>query len=723
MSDSAKTVDSNFEFWKKSESWLSATFLVTLAVLVIPLPTVLLDMFLACNISAAIILLLVTLGAKSPLDISVFPSLLLLLTLFRLSLNVATTRLILLDGNAGKIVLTFGDFVVGGNLVVGIVIFLILITIQFIVITKGATRISEVNARFTLDALPGKQMAIDAELNAGAIDDVTAKEKRANLTREAEFYGAMDGASKYVRGDAIAGLVIMVVNVFGGVVLGLLDGQSLFEAVQVYSILTIGDGLVSQVPALLIATSSGILVTKSASDSSLGDEIRDQVSSGFKSLYVAPIILAALALTPGFPKLPFFLIAGAVMFFVWRRNDAEEEATQDQTPQENPQPASEESLEEKSLETFLQSDRVVIEVGAGLVSLVSAVNGNGIAERVSKLREDLAREHGLWVPKARLRDNLGLPVEQYRLIIGGREVATGNIKPNFFLAINPGSSLAPLSGEKTTDPAFNLEATWIEETERRRAELKGYTVVDAATVVITHLGEVLKTHAHELLSRQDLQKMLDKLKEVAPSTVEDVRSDVLRPSTLHQVLVNLLREGVPITGLESIVEAAVEYGPGIKDPIALTEKVRGKIGHHICERFRFDNNKVRVIIIEPSLEHRLRQSATENSIAIRPDELERLISQLLAKWETARIKNEPAAVLVDSSIRLHLYRTVSRSLPNMAIIAYNEIPNGLLIESSGIVTHEDVFGSAGVDMGVDLSMMQESANSAMPPSNSNSAQG
>ena len=708
-----KSTDSNLDFFSRSEAWLSASFLLTLAVLIIPLPTFLLDMFLACNISAAIVLLLVTLGAKNPLDISVFPSLLLLLTLFRLSLNVATTRLILLNGNAGKIVLTFGDFVVGGNLIVGIVIFLILITIQFIVITKGATRISEVNARFTLDALPGKQMAIDAELNAGAIDEETAKQKRTNLTREAEFYGAMDGASKYVRGDAIAGLIIMLVNIFGGVVLGVGAGQSLGEALQVYSILTIGDGLVSQIPALVIATSAGILVTKSASESSLGDEIQDQVSSGSKSLYVAPVILIALAMTPGFPKIPFILLAGGLLLFVLRAqaDDEEEEESAEAAAEAAAGAENQQTPEERNMNTFLQTERVVVEVGAGLVTLVSPSGGNGIADRVSKLREDLANEHGFWVPKARIRDNLALPVDSYRFMVCGREVASGSLRPNQLLAINPGDLEATLPGENTRDPAFDLAATWIDESERRRAEIKGFTVVDASTVLITHLGEVLKSHAHELLSRQDLQFMLDKLKDIAPTTVEDIRSDTLRPATLHQVLVNLLREGVPITCLEAIVEAAVEYGPSVKDPVLLTEKVRGKIGHHICERFRFDRNKVRVIILEPSLEHRLRQSVTEDTLAIRPDELERLVSALLQKWEAARLRNEPAAVLVDSSIRYCLHRTITRSLPHLGIIAYNEIPNGLLIDSAGMLTYEEVIGSAGPESALDLSMLQNNSKS------------
>ena len=696
------TPDSNFSFLQRSELWLSATFLVTLVVLIIPLPTFLLDMFLACNLAAAIMLLLVTLGAKKPLDVSVFPSILLLLTLFRLSLNVATTRLILLDADAGKIVLTFGDFVVGGNLIVGIVIFLILVTIQFIVITKGATRISEVNARFTLDALPGKQMAIDAELNTGAIDDTEARSRRDNLTREAEFYGAMDGASKYVRGDAIAGLVIMVVNILGGMMLGILNGQSVGDALQVYSILTIGDGLVSQIPALIIATSAGILVTKSASESSLGDEINHQVTAGFRSLYVGPVILLLVALTPGFPKLPFILIAGLILAFVLyaRRLDRSSQQENDQLdPESQGDPLT---PEEKGLQKFLQTERIVVEIGAGLISLVEPNQGKGIAERISTLREDVAREHGFWIPKARIRDNLQINVNNYRFLICGREIGKGNLMVNHFLAINPGNLKSDLEGEATRDPAFDLPATWIPETVRRRAEIMGFTVVDAPTVLMTHLSECLRKHAHELLSRQDMQLMLEKLKEVAPTTVDDIKPDTVRPATLHQVLVNLLREGIPITSLEKIVESAVHFGPQHKDPIELTEKIRGGIGHLICDRFRDAAGNVRVIILEPKLEHRLRQNATSEAIVLRPDELERLVGQLQTKWETSRLKNEDAAILVDSSIRFPLHRSIFRSLPDLAVIAYSEIPSDLLIESIGLIRFEDVINDDSAEPDVDV---------------------
>ncbi|QDV81560.1 flagellar biosynthesis protein FlhA [Planctomycetes bacterium TBK1r] len=686
-----KDTDSNFGFLQRSELWLSASFLAMLVVLIIPLPTFLLDMFLACNIAAAILLLLVTLGAKKPLDIASFPSLLLLLTLFRLSLNVATTRLILLDANAGKIVLTFGDFVVGGNLVVGVVIFLILVTIQFIVITKGATRISEVNARFTLDAMPGKQMAIDAELNSGAIDEKEARDRRKGLTQEAEFYGAMDGASKYVRGDAIAGLIIMIVNILGGVVLGVSDGQAITDALQIYSILTIGDGLVSQIPALIIATSAGILVTKSASESNLGDEINSQVSGAYRSLYLGPMILMLIAFTPGFPKFPFMLLAGAVFAFVFFAKQRETAKTEE-AEKEPEVVAATETPEEKGLQKFVQPERIIIEIGAGLIALAEPKRGKGIAERISTLREDVAIEHGFWVPAARIRDNLQIGVNEYRFLICGREIARGQVFVNDYLAINPGSINAELEGEPIRDPAFDLPAKWIPESQRRRAEVLGFTVVDAPTVLITHLSECLRKHAHELLSRQDLQSMLEKLKEIAPTTVEEIKPDTVRPATLHQVLLNLLRERISITALEKIVESAVQFGPQIKDPVQLTEKIRGGIGHIICDRFRDSNGNVRVIILEPRLEHYFREHLNGDAIVLRPDQLERLIMELQAKWEASRLKNQISTVLVDSSVRFPLHRTIFRSLPEISVVAYSEVPSDMRIESVGMIRYEDVLG-------------------------------
>lgn len=665
---------------------------MTLVVLVVPLPTFLLDMFLAMNLASAILLLLITLNARRPLDVSVFPSLLLLMTLFRLALNVATTRLILLNGNAGKIVDTFGDLVVGGNLIVGGVIFLILVTIQFIVITKGATRISEVNARFTLDAMPGKQMAIDAELNVGAIDEKVAKKRREELASEAEFYGAMDGASKYVRGDAIAGLVIMVVNILGGVLLAVSTGQSLTEALQLYTILTIGDGLVSQVPALIIATSAGILVTKSSSESNLGEEIGAQVMQGHRAMFTGGIILFLMVFVPGLPKIPFILMSGLVLVMTRKAQKQEDEDTVNQAAEDEIEQAEPEiSPDQKALDEFLQHDRITVEIGAALIHLVEPKRGKGIVDRVTSLRKDIGSQFGFWVPNVRIRDNLQIDVQEYRIVICGRQVGIGNIQPAGFLAINPGSVSVEVDGAETTDPAFGLPAKWIDESDRRRAEIAGYTVVDAATVLITHLGECLKKHSHELLGREDMQKMLDKLKEVAPSIVNEIKPETLRSGVLHQVLVGLLRESVSIASLEKILESAIYHSGQTKAVVELTELVRADIGPVIVDRFRDDSGRINVILLEPKLEHWLRQSVNGEMIAMQPDHLGKLVDKCKQAWELASMKNQPAAVLVDSSIRRALRQTVHRSLPQVSIVAYHEIPPDLLIEPVTVVRHDDVF--------------------------------
>jgi flagellar biosynthesis protein FlhA len=686
------TTHTNFSFIQRSDTWLSIAFLATMAVLVVPLPTFLLDMFLAMNLASAILLLLVTMGAKRPLDVSVFPSLLLMMTLFRLSLNVATTRLILLDGDAGKIVQTFGELVVGGNLIVGAVIFLILVTIQFIVITKGATRISEVNARFTLDSMPGKQMAIDSELNVGAINDQQAKLRRKELAAEAEFYGAMDGASKYVRGDAIAGLVIMVVNLIGGVILGSTRGMGIAEAFQLYSILTIGDGLVSQVPALIIATSAGMLVTKSSSESNLGEEISAQAMMGHRALFTGGLILIIVAFVPGLPKIPFFFLA-TILFVVVARAKRREKQTQLDALAEkqgaNPAPGA--PPEENNLTLFLQHDRIIVEIGAGIIFLVEPEKGRGMTERIKSLRKDIGEQWGFWVPNVRIRDSLQLDTTEYRFIIAGREVGRGKINPSEYLAINPGGVDISIPGTSTKDPAFGLPAKWIDESNRRRAEISGLTVVDAPTVLITHLGECLKKYAHELLGREDMQKMLDKLKEHAPTVVADIKPDTVRLGVLHQLLVNLLQESVSIASFERIVESAIHHGTQIKSLPDLVERVRQDIGAVIVDRFRDATGKVRVILLEPKLQHAFRENLSGDMIAFQPAQLERLVEKYQQAWDMASMKNEPAAALVDSSIRRALRMTTQRSLPSVSFIAFNEIPIDLLIEPVAIIRYQDVF--------------------------------
>jgi flagellar biosynthesis protein FlhA len=688
---------SNFSFSQRSETWLSVAFLLTLGVLVVPLPTFLLDMCLAMNLASAIVLLLITMSAKRPLDVSVFPSLLLLMTLFRLSLNVATTRLILLQGDAGKIVNTAGDLIVGGNLIVGAVIFLILVTIQFIVITKGATRISEVNARFTLDALPGKQMAIDAELNVGAITEKDARQRRKDLAAEAEFYGAMDGASKYVRGDAIAGLIIMAVNILGGVILASMQGMALTEAMKLYSILTIGDGLISQIPALIIATSAGILVTKSSSDSSLGDEIGSQVVRGHQALFSSALILGLVSFIPGLPKFPFLAIAGVILLVVRRGKTQQKQEVQKQIDEQTAAQTAAMPPEEANLSQFLQNDRIVVEIGAGLIYLVEPKKGKGITERIRSLRRDIGEQFGFWVPNVRVRDNLQIDTSEYRFLVAGREVGRGRIQSNEYLAINPGGIQISLTGTETKDPAFGLPAIWVDESNRRRAEMSGLTVVDSATVMITHLGESLKKHAHELLSREDMQRMLDKLKEHAPTIVGDLRPDTVRMGTLHQVLVNLLMEGVSIASFERIVESALHHGTQIKSVPELTERIRQDIGPVIVDRFRNAEGKVRVILLEPKLQHAFRENISGEMIAFQPVQLERLVEKYNQAWELASVKNEPAAALVDSTLRRPLRLTTQRSLPNLSFIAYNEIPTDLLIEPVSMIRYDEVFGDAGID--------------------------
>ncbi|MEZ6095524.1 MAG: flagellar biosynthesis protein FlhA [Pirellulaceae bacterium] len=694
MATATQQMDSNFSFAPRSETTLAFAILIMLTALVIPLPTFLLDMFLAINLSGGILLLLITLNSKRPLDVSVFPSLLLLLTLFRLSLNVASTRLILLNGDAGKIVSTFGDFVVGGNLIVGIVIFAILVTIQFIVITKGATRISEVNARFTLDAMPGKQMAIDAELNMGAIEAQEATRRRQELAREAEFYGAMDGASKYVRGDSIAGLIILVVNILGGVTIGMMQGQNLTEALEMYSVLTIGDGLVSQIPALVIATSAGMLVTKSASDSNLGSEISAQVHRAWPAMFTGAAILVLISFTPGFPKLPFFVLSGGLFFVAQRaRQQAMAEAEKPKTP---PKPQQEEEAippDERNLSAFLKTDRIAIEVGAALIPLVDGKNSKDIASRIASMRQELAAEYGFWVPNAVIRDNLNLPVNQYRIYVHGREVGRGELRPNDLLVVLPENGNLDIKGIDVQDPAYGMPARWISDSSRRRAEMLGLYLVEAPSVLIIHLRECLKTHASELLSREDLQKMLNKLKESAPTIVEEIGPNSVRSSTLHQVLVNLISEQVSITALEPIVEAAVRFGVGNKEPEELTEQVRTAIGHQIVSRFQDEQGNVRVIYLEAALEYAFSQMLTEGVIPLKQKQLEMLIEKLRTEWEVSLAKDQPTALIVGGGLRRAIRKTIYRSLPLLPVISFNEMPGNLQIQATGFIRHQDVISA------------------------------
>jgi flagellar biosynthesis protein FlhA len=686
--------DSNTSFSRRSEMSLAIALLGVLIVLLIPLPTVLLDLLLAANLSLTILLLLVTLSARQPLEISSFPSLLLLMTLFRLSLNVATTRLILLDGDAGRIVSTFGNFVVGGNLVVGLVIFLILIIIQFIVITKGAGRVSEVAARFTLDAMPGKQMAIDAELNSGAIDDKEARGRRQHLTREAEFYGAMDGASKFVRGDAIAGLIITAINLVGGVVVGVLAGNSLGKSLETFSILTVGDGLISQIPALIIATTAGILTTKAASDVTLGHEIGSQLLTNRRPLIFASAILAIVGLTPGLPKLPFFGLA--LLLLAYARKIPKEETQEAKKSEATPEERSRQR-EEQQLNDFLDTDRACVEIGAQLIPMVEPKRGRGLSDRIATMRTDLTRKYGLWIPTIRIRDNLQVESTTYRLLVGGREVAQGSIQPDMWLAIKPERTSIELRGEDTREPAFGLPAKWIGVAEKQRAEIGGYTVVDSPSVLITHLGEVLRRYAHELLGRDDVKKLIDRLRTSSPALVDEIKPDGIRMTTVHQVLKGLLEEQVPVTNLPGILESIVTHASQIKDPADLCERVRVDIGRSICDAIRNDAGKVRVIVLEPQLEAALRDALNEKTLALHPSQLEKLIGKLGELWKRLTLEGQEAALLSDQLLRRPLRRAIERALPDLRVIAYTEIPKDLLIDAEAVIHIQDVLPRTAED--------------------------
>lgn len=677
----------------RSESILAAALFGLIGILLVPMPGWMLDLLLALNLAVTVLLLLITLGAKQPLDFSVFPSMLLLLTLFRLTLNISTTRAILLHGEAGAIVRAFGDYVVQRNLLVGLVVFAILVIIQFIVVTKGAGRISEVAARFILDAMPGKQMAIDAELNAGAIAEPEARRRREHLMREAEFHGAMDGASKFVRGDAIAGLIITAINLVGGIIMGLMRGMDFVGAIHTYSVLTIGESLVSQLPAFIIATASGVLVTKAATQSSLGEEIGAQFLRNRQPLAIGIVILVGLALVPGLPKLPFL---GLAIGLWWIRSGLKSGASKGAPgPEVAARDAvaaadAERSGAESIVDDFLQADRVGIEIGARLIPLAKAELGNVLVERVTSLRRDLGRKNGIWVPPIRIRDNIHLDPEAYRFFINGREIGRGQIRVNAFLALPSGEPLFKLEGESTQEPAFGLPATWITENERARAELAGYTVVDSVSVVITHLGETLRKHAADLLGREDLRQLVDKVRETSPSLVDELIPNQLSMGTLHRVLTLLLEEHVPISNLTRILESLANHVPTVKDAVELTERVRSDLGRILCDRFRDSQSRLGVIVLDPRIEAELRRSMHEKNLVFDPQRLEKLIQSLSNAWRKAHVAGQEVALITDSALRRPLRAALVRSLSELSVIAYHEIPVDFGVMPVAMVRAEEV---------------------------------
>jgi len=625
--------------------------------------------------------LIVTLSSKEALELSTFPSLLLFVTLFRLSLNVASTRLILLQGNAGKIIQTFGGFVAGGSFVVGLVIFMILVVVQFIVITKGAERISEVSARFTLDAMPGKQMAIDADLNAGTITETQANERRAKIVKESEFYGAMDGASKFIRGDAKAGLLITAVNIIGGIAMGYSRGLPIAGAVRTYSILSIGDGLVNQIPSVIIAVSSGFLVTKISSSYSVGQDMSRQFLKASQPLIMAAIIITGMAFVPGLPKIPFLLLgAGAA---VLGRMVAKSEDSQKPKRSASPQVKA----DKQPVEELLDVDRISVQVGVRLISMVDPRKNSTIFDRIGALRRKFARQLGIIIPLVRLRDNINLEPTAYEIRIAELPVAKGRLEPDMFLAMDPGTVQTKVKGIETTEPVYGLPALWITSASKEKAELNGYTVIDPESVFITHLSETLRRHAGDLLTREDVQLLVDRLRKTQPSLVGEVIGPDRDVSIglLQRVLKNIINDGIPIRELTAILESLGEHASKTKNAAVLTEMVRKRLSRTITEQCKNDNGRILAVTLDPALEHQmattLQQEADGINLAL-PTEMAMDISRKTAHaWKRVMDKgNDKVVLLCDARLRSPLAVMLSRTVPMLPVVAYDEIVLGTEVE-------------------------------------------
>ena len=676
--------------FKHSEFVLAAGVLVILVVLVVPLPTFLLDVLITVNISLSFLVLLVTLHVKRALEISAYPSLLLFLTLFRLALNVASTRLILMDANAGQVIESFGNFVVGGNVVIGLVIFIILTVIQFIVITKGATRVSEVAARFTLDAMPGKQMSIDADLNSGAITEEDARRRRTDIAHEAEFYGSMDGASKFVSGDAIAGIVITLINIAGGIVIGgMMQGMNITDALSTYTILTVGDGLVTQIPSLINATSAALLITKASSKNSLGQDLSSQLLTAPNALVFVAGILLIFGFIPGLPKTPFFLMSVifAILFVMTRKSITGVGSKKD--TEEMAKKTKQLSKPDDEFESLLQVDRMGIEVGYKLVPMVDPKKVGGVLSRINSLRKQLARDIGIIIPPIRLRDNLQLPPNGYSIKIKGQTVDKGELMPDSYLALGE-EGMKPIEGIATTDPAYGLPGKWVTEAKKEAAEAAGYTVIDPTSVLITHLTETIKTYAHEIITREDIQKLIDTTKKDSPTLVNELTPNVLTLGVVQEVVRNLLRERISIKDFVTILETLIDYAPVTKNPEALTEYVRQRLCRTLCGQYQSESNKLSTISFEPGLEQEIMKSVHEmgnkSVLALEPGYAQKIVEAVTETVRKAYASSNNTVLLTSSALRNHIRKLTETALPYLPVLSYKEIAPGIQIESLGIVS-------------------------------------
>ncbi|MDO3681250.1 flagellar biosynthesis protein FlhA [Paenibacillus ehimensis] len=657
--------------------------------MVVPLPIWLLDVLLIINISAALMIILIGMNTQDALQFSIFPSLLLITTLFRLALNVSTTRNILAHGDAGNVVSTFGSFVAQGNIVVGFVVFIILVLVQFIVITKGSERVAEVAARFTLDAMPGKQMSIDADLNAGLINEQQARERREKISREADFYGAMDGASKFVKGDAIAGIIMLLINIIGGLIIGMaMKGMSIKEAGELYSILTIGDGLVSQIPALLISTAAGIIVTRAASEGNLAHDLTSQIFSYPKLLYIVAGTITALGIFTPIHLITTLPIAAVLAFAAYKMQQTmnRKQAAEVQLEEEQ---QIEEVRSPESVIGLLQVDPIEFEFGYGLIPLADTQQGGDLLDRVILIRRQCALELGIVVPVIRIRDNIQLRPNEYVIKIKGNTVARGDLLLGHYLAMSPGIDDDSITGIDTLEPAFGLPALWIDEATKERAELSGYTVVDPPSVVATHLTEIIKKHAHELLGRQETKALIENVKEHHPALVEDLIPNVLSIGDVQKVLVKLLREKISVRDLVTILETLADYGTYTKDPEVLTEYVRQGLSRQITQQYTTGGESLKVITVGPTLEKKIAESVQQSDqgsyLALDPTSSQ-VIYQKLADQVTKLLQaGQQPIVLTSPTIRMYLRQLLERTMQDIPVLSYSELEPSVEIQSMGVV--------------------------------------
>lgn len=660
--------------------------------MIIPLPTWILDILIAFNITLSIIIMLLTMFTTEVLQFSAFPTLLLITTLFRLALNISSTRLILSKGYAGKIVQAFGDFVTGGNIVVGIIIYLIIVVVQFIVITNGAGRVSEVSARFTLDAMPGKQMSIDADLNAGLITEAEARQRRDKIQQEANFYGAMDGASKFVKGDAIAGIVITLINVIGGIIIGMLmNGMGIGEAATAYVKLTIGDGLVSQIPSLLISTGSGILVTRSATSENFGNLLVKQLTGFPKVLAIAAGVLLFLGIVPGLPTIAFFTLSAATGISAYLLYKEEKEKTIANMQIKQEEIIETEKREPENVASLISVEPMEIEIGYGLIPLADETSGGDLLQRIASVRRQCAIEMGIIVQPIRIRDNLQLKTNSYVIKIRGTIIAKGELMPNMLLCMDPNGEPIDLPGIKTNEPTFNLPALWINNDQREEAEIKGLTVVDPTTVMVTHLTETIKSHSYELLGRQETKIIIDTVKEKYSTVVEELIPDLMTIGEVQKVLQNLLREKVPIKDMVTILESLADNSRTTKDIEVLTEYVRMSLARTICNSLVDENGVLTVVVLSPELEdligNNIQKSIQGSFPAINPDITKKIFKSIEDVTNRVNFYENQPVILVSPKIRPAFKKLTEMVFPNLNVLSLNEIPNDVEIRTEGVVTY------------------------------------